>query len=481
MFVDRHAELHFLDTMLQREHPGPAQLILLYGRRRIGKTFLLRHWVEGAGVPCTYWAAQKESALLQRSRLYARIAGVQQARFDSWADCWEAIANFYAGRRHILIIDEFSYAAEAEAGMLSSLQHAWDQLFQNSQLVLILCGSHVHAMEDLLTYQSPLFGRFTGQWCLRPLPYASLEEFFPTWSVEERVAGYAIVGGVPAYWTWLDREQSLLDNIHKMLTPGSPFLAEPAFLLYDELREPTSYLSVIRALGAGHHTLADLANATMIGSGHLSAYLARLQELHLVERRTPITVPPAQRDRSRQGRYHLLDPFFRFYFRFVAPYQEEVDYQPDRVIARIYDGLRAFVGATAFEELCRRWVLEQSQAGNLPVTIREVGSHWSRAVQADVVGLNWQEHHVLVGECKWGLDEVGREVVRDLVQHKGPQVIKHLPALGTGWKEHYVLFARAGFTPAARREAKSLGIRLIDATQLDADLRRVLGSKTAEA
>ena len=221
MFVDRQAELNFLDTVLHREHPGPAQLILLYGRRRIGKTLLLRHWVEGTGVPYTYWAAQKESALLQRSRLYARVAGVQQTRFDSWADCWEAIANFYANRRHILIIDEFSYAAEAEAGMLSSLQHAWDQLFQHSQLVLILCGSHVHAMEDLLTYQSPLFGRFTGQWGLRPLPYASLEEFFPAWSVEERVAGYAIVGGVPAYWTWLDRGQSLRDNIHKMLTPGS--------------------------------------------------------------------------------------------------------------------------------------------------------------------------------------------------------------------------------------------------------------------
>ncbi|MBN1136078.1 MAG: hypothetical protein JXM73_05810, partial [Anaerolineae bacterium] len=227
----------------------------------------------------------------------------------------------------------------------------------------------------------------------------------------------------------------------------------------------------------GNHTLADLANATMISSGHLSAYLSRLQELHLVERRTPITIPPARRDRSRQGRYRLLDPFFRFYFRFVAPYQEEVDYQPERVITRIYEGLRAFVGATAFEELGRRWVLEQSQAGHLPVTIREVGAHWSRAVQTDVVGMNWQDHHVLIGECKWGRDAVGREVVRDLVQHKGPQVVKHLPALGAGWKTHYVLFARAGCTPAARSEAQALGVQVVTAAQLDADLRRGLENR----
>ena len=108
---------------------------------------------------------------MQRRKLLARALGVEPARaatFDSWADCWQAIAALLADRRHILILDEFTYAAEADPAMLSSLQHAWDQQFKGSQTVLILCGSHVHTMETLQARQSPLFGRLTAQWWLRP-------------------------------------------------------------------------------------------------------------------------------------------------------------------------------------------------------------------------------------------------------------------------------------------------------------------------
>ncbi len=481
MFIDRQPELQFLNSLLDRRHPGPGQLILLYGRRRIGKTALLRHWASGTGLPYTYWSAQKESAALQRRSLFARVLGSEdlQASFDSWSRCWGEIARSLADHRHILILDEFSYTAnDLDSEMLSALQHTWDHQLQGSQLIVALVGSHVHAMEQVLTHQSPLFGRFTGQWCLRPLPYASLQEFFPRWSVQERIAAYAIWGGVPAYWTWLDPDLDLMANIRHMLTPSSPFVAEPAFLLYDELREPMTYLSIIRALGAGQHTMTDLGNATMISSSNLPFYLARLQELRLVERRVPITTHPSRRHTSKKGAYHLVDPFFRFYFRFIAPYQDEIEYQPDLIMAKIDGGLRAFIGATAFEELCRQWVMEQSRAGQLPLTVRECGAHWSRPAQADVVGINWEERGVVIGECKWGLDSVKVQVLRHLVEHTAPQVMKVLPALGKGWRAHYILFARAGFTPATRAEAKSLNVQLVDAKQLDADLRQGLESRT---
>jgi len=167
MFVDREAELAFLDAVLERKRPTAAQFVLLYGRRRVGKTVLLRHWAEQSGVPHTYWAAEKEPAALQRRKLFAHILGVepaQAATFDSWASCWQAIAAFLADRRHILILDEFTYAVESDPAMLSSLQHAWDQHFKHSQIVLVLCGSHVHTMETLQTRQSPLFGRLSAQW-----------------------------------------------------------------------------------------------------------------------------------------------------------------------------------------------------------------------------------------------------------------------------------------------------------------------------
>ena len=193
----------------------------------------------------------------------------------------------------------------------------------------------------------------------------------------------------------------------------------------------------------------------------------------------PITIPPARRRRARRGRYHLSDPYFRFYFRFIAPYHDELTYNPERVLSHIREGLRPFVGMTAFEELGRRWVAEQGRAGKLPFEVAdnkhpvEVGSHWSRGVQLDVVAVDWREREILLGECKWGADKVRRSVIRELVDTKTPRVLKVLPD-GEGWKVHYAFFARAGFTGAARAEAEAVGASLVDLERLDADLRRAL-------
>ncbi len=480
MFVDRQAELAFLNDVLARQRPTPAQFLLLYGRRRVGKTVLLRHWAEQAGVSSTYWAAEKEPAMLQRRKLFARVLGVepaQAAAFDTWDACWQAIAAVLADRRHILILDEFTYAAESDPAMLSSLQHAWDQQFKNTQVVLVLCGSHVHAMETLQARQSPLFGRLTGQWHLRALPFASLTEFLPRWSAEERVAAYAVVGGVPAYLEWLDPARSLSDNIRDvMLAPGSMFVAEPTFLLYDEVREPANHLAILKAIGAGAHTLTEISNAALIGKAHLSAYLARLGELYLVERRLPTTVPPAKRRQARTGRYHLTDPYFRFYFRFIAPHFSELPYRAEPILTHVREELRAFVGMTAFEALCRQWVAQQSRMGQLPFEAEDVGSHWSRGVQVDVVAINWRERALLLGECKWGTDAVGRDVIRELIEEKTPKVVQTLPETGKAWQVHYAFFARAGFTEAARSEAEAHGAMLVDLARVDADLQQAVSS-----
>jgi len=305
-----------------------------------------------------------------------------------------------------------------------------------------------------------------------------LQAFFPNWSADERVAAYAVVGSVPAYLEWLDPDLSLSDNIRDvMLAPGSMFVAEPAFLLYDEVREPATYLAILKAIGAGNHTLSDISNAALVSKTHLSAYLARLRELRLVKRCLPITSPPAKRRRSKRGRYHLSDPYFRFYFRFIAPNQAELSYRPERVLPTIREGLRAFVGLTAFEVLSRQWVAKQGRAGALPFEIEEVGSHWHRHAQVDVVGINWKARQILLGECKWGTDTVGRSVIRELIEAKTPKVLKVLPNQGEGWQVHYAFFARAGFTEAAQREAASVKAQLVDLERLD----KVLSKPEAKA
>lgn len=477
MFVDRKQELTFLNDVLTRQRRTPAELILLYGRRRVGKTVLLRHWAEQSQLSYTYWAAEKEPASLQRRKLYARLLGVAINRapiFESWAELWTAAAELLGNRRHILILDEVPYAAESDPAMLSALQHAWDQHFKDSAVLLVLCGSHVRTMETLFTGQSPLFGRMTGQWHLQPLPFSALSAFFPTWSAEERVAAYAIVGGIPAYLEWMTPKRTLVQNIREvLLSPGSMFIAEPQFLLYDEVREPQSYLAILKAIGAGYRTLGEISNASLISKTHLSAYLATLQSLQLVERRIPVTVASNQRRQSRQGRYHMRDPYFRFYFRFFDPLQDLLTVEPERVLEAVKQGLRAFVGQTAFELLSQEWVRQQGRMGRLPFTPDGVGSHWSRTVQVDVVGIHWQSHTLLLGECKWTGEAIDRQIIRELIEEKAPKVLRDLGEEAGTWKVHFAFFARAGFTDAARAAASDHQAILVDLETLDKDLHEL--------
>ncbi len=477
MFVDRIQELAFLNSLLNRKHPGPAQLVLLYGRRRVGKTELLLHWARNSGVDFTYWVAARESPTMQRNRLFARLLGVPEESAPahrSWSSLWDAAADLLKNKKHILILDELPYAAEADPAMLSALQHAWDRRFQHSNLVVILCGSHVRVMETLLSRQSPLFGRMTAQWHLNPLPFSVLREFFPRWNAEERVAAYAIVGGIPAYLNWLDPDQSLVENIHNViLAPGSMFLAEPSFLLYDEVRELKNYMAALKAIGAGHHALNEIGEHSFLPVNAINAYLSTLQELRLVERRLPVTVRHGERGKSRSGRYHLSDAYFRFYFHFLAPFQDNPLLNAEQILARVQQDLRAFVGATAFEELCRQWVVAQGRNGNLPFTPTAVGSYWSKRVQVDVAAVDWENRELLLGECKWGLDKIDRQVAHNLIGEKTRKMLLELPDMGQGWKVHHALFGRMGFTDSAKSEMRRAGGQCVDLKQIDAVLKKI--------
>src|SRR5262249_41475266 len=189
----------------------------------------------------------------------------------------------------------------------------------------------------------------------------------------------AMVGGVPAYLSWFRVERSLLENVRDgVLAPGSLALGEVLFLLYDELREPRAHLAILEAIGNGNHTFKAIKDAALIGDMHLPAYLSTLQEMRYVERRLPVTIPPAKQRTARQGRYHLSDPFMRFYFRFIHPQRDLAGYAPERILPAIQSGLRAFVGQTAWEELARQWVWRQGMERTLPFAPEVIGSHWSR-------------------------------------------------------------------------------------------------------
>lgn len=327
-------------------------------------------------------------------------------------------------------------------------------------------------MEGILTRQSPLFGRMTAQWHLEPLPFGALAVFFPDWSMEDRVAAWSIAGGIPAYLEWLDPALSLRENLKEViLAPGSMFLAEPMFLLYDEVRDPKNYLAILNAIGAGIHDFDAIAQASMIDKKHLSAYLARLQELRLIERRLPATLTPAQMRRSRRGRYRLKDAYFSFYFRFIAPRRLVSPRDRTALAQSVAQDLDAFVGATGFETLAHAWLDSEKAQTLFPFRPEQVGWHWDKNAQVDLVAPHFKERQVVIGECKWTTRRVGKSEMDRFLNHTGPFTLAALPREGRGFTPHYVYFARSGFTRGALTELQKHGGVAIDLDALDDALR----------
>ena len=482
-FVDREAELANLDRLLER--PG-GQFIIVYGRRRVGKTTLLLHWAKASGQPYVYWVASRNTASNLRRSL-AETLWQHQHPFDelrtspqeplatdeylpearSWRDLFRYAVRVADGEPLILILDELPYAIEADSSLPSELQNAWDHDLKEAGLTVIVAGSHVGMMVKMQEYQAPLYGRFTARLPVKPLPFAALAEFLPHYDLAQRVAVYAILGGIPAYLERFDSRKTLAANVQEeILLDTGMFRVEPFYLLSDEVREPRNYMAVLRAIGQGNHTL----EAITLGAGfqtrqHASTYLSRLQDLHLVYRDTPATIPEDRR--TTQGRYYLRDAYLRFYFRFIAPHERLLE---QGLIPRLWeiirDQMRSFVGLTAFEELCREWVLRQAIRGALPFVPDRVGSHWSRDAQVDVVAVRWDAKQILLGEAKWGTHAVGRKVLTDLMA----KASKVVPDGGEGWTVHCVLFARAGFTDATRAEAAQHEVLLVDLETLGRDL-----------
>jgi AAA+ ATPase superfamily predicted ATPase len=481
-FVDREMELGLLTDLSQRQG---AQLLVLYGRRRIGKTRLLTHWLSGRGEHHFYWVATQTSTVNQLRSFSQAIYSFLNpgSRIDptfsyaSWEAAFDEIQRATLQERLVVILDEFTYITQANPEVSSILQHAWDQqLKEHSNVFLILTGSLAGMIQrHVLDYQAPLYGRATGRIRLQALPFGALVDILPRYRSDERVAVYAIAGGVPAYLELFDDRLSITENLRqRIVTPANIMMEDAVFLLHEQLDAPRNYMAIIEAIAAGHHTLTDLARMAGISRTHISKYLGVLQELGYVERQVPATV--RRPEKSRKGRYVIVDPYMRFYFRFLHPNLSFIERgMQKQAISLMQDHLVDFIGTHTFEELCQDWVTVQADLGNLPFLPERVGAFWSPDVQVDIVAASWRTKNILLGECKWLTGKVSRGVIRQLVDKSE----RMLPR--GDWTVHYVFFARQGFTQAARQEAQSLNAAMVTLEQLERDLYQWMKSRPSNS
>jgi uncharacterized protein len=470
-FYNRQPELALLDSVFRR---AGGQLFVLYGRRRIGKTALLTHWLESRHYRALYWTADRLSSAAQLRDFSQAVQNFLDPTQDlpadftysSWELAFSEIARL-AKERVVVVIDEFSYLIEADPALTSVLQKVWDHKLKKSQVVLILTGSHAGMIErEVLAYRSPLYNRATSTLHLQPMPFGALASFFPAYSAEDRAKIYACVGGVPQYLELCDPDQSADDNLLHLLA-SSMIMDDAGALLRDQLGEPRNYAAVTSSIAAGYTRMSEIATMSGLQPSNVGKYLDVLQHLGIIVREVPATVN--RPERSKQGRYRVVDHYLRFYYRFIAPARSNLE---RGLIQQAWQNMRQhlseYVGTFVFEELCREWVLRQGDAGQLPFVPRRVGSFWAAGKpQIDVVAINEDAHAILLGECKWTAEPIRKWVVEDFLK-RAPQII---PTPVEAWRVTYALFSKNGFTAEARQAMSGHDCLWIDLEQLDQNLR----------
>ncbi|QLH76962.1 ATP-binding protein [Halosimplex rubrum] len=455
-FYDRGDELAALETAF--ESTG-HEFYVVYGRRRVGKTELLKEFC--ADRPHIYFLAAQEAETRQREKFVETIAEYfddRIPRIDGWDEAFDYLGEKLATEQCIIVIDEFPYLVGENGSLPSYIQSFVDEQLRDTESMLVLCGSSVSTIEsEVLGHESPLYGRRTGQIDLQPFSFQQAHDVI-AYGIEDAIRSFAVTGGTPMYLTRFDYDQPLGENIRtQILSPTAVLYNEPEFLLRTELRNPARYLSILEAVATGQTTPNEIAGRTGIDSGPLSKYLQTLRRLRLIERDVPVTASPKQ---SKRSRYRVADEFLRFWFRFVEPNRSGIEEAPNVV----YDGtiepnLPDHV-ATTFEDVCQEVVWEAIRQRALG-PYSEVGRWWYGEDEIDIVGLAPDDNRILLAECKWTTDPVGHSLVSQL-REKAERV-----RWGPDTRdEEFALFSKSGFVDGL---ADGLGDRwsLFDLTAID--------------
>ncbi len=452
-FHNRDRERHSLQQAIQSRR---AELIILYGRRGVGKSALLRQVLEDQGADYLYYRAVRRTLPLQLEALTdAMRSAFPQVYLPqtlaSTSVFLDALVHEAERREKIgdpspvcVVIDELPYLADVDPGFLTVLQHWWDDNKRRANLKLFLAGSYLSFMErQVLDERAPLYNRRTGAMKVEPLDYAEAALFFPGYSPEDKFLAYAVLGGMPSYLEQFEPGRSLKENIlSTVLRPNTYLAQEPDWLLLEDLRRDVLYGSILRAVAHGERKPSDIARAIGKDSAQdITQNLATLQDLGLLLREVPIT--EKNKPRSRTSLYYVADHYLNFWYRFVDPARSLLAQElGERVWERsIAPNLHQHVSKPAFEWACRDYIWRLARVGTLPdgLHFTDVGTWWGGGdIEIDVVALDEKGDATAAGSCKWTSESVG---LRELDALRRDLARAGLECEG----QFHFLFSRSGF------------------------------------
>jgi hypothetical protein len=455
MFIGREREIAFFEEKYNA--PG-GQLIVLYGRRRVGKTETLFQFAEGKPhvfYSCREMTDTKQLAAFSKRMLKADSPAAKYIKtFQDWETAFKSILELPSdGKRKLLIIDEFPYMCKGDPSIPSILQFLWDTELRHQDVMIVLCGSAMSFIEKkLLSEKNPLYGRATGVYKMSELPFDDAIKFYPNYSDEDKMLTYAILGGIPHYLRQFDPALSLRENIFKnVLTKGCTLYSEVEFLIRQELREPALYNTVIEAIALGNTRLNDIYTKTQIDKTKISVYMKNLIELQILEREFSVLSSGKEQATSTRGLYRITDNFFRFWFGFVFPNLSDLETGDAEGVCDyvVLPRLNEFA-SPIFERVCREFIRKKNRKGELPFRVAKLGRWWGKlnavASEIDIVATDVKGKNYILGECKFRNSEMD---AADLAQLKDKSSIAK-----KGAAVQYVLFSKSGFSKGLTAQAK---------------------------
>lgn len=424
MFVDRVAELAALRSRLASES---FEFVVVYGRRRLGKTTLLYEVTKNADA--LYYLCSKSGNL----RKFKEAAGLAHL-----SDDWEGL--FRALKDRVIVLDEFPYLLEDAPAVAVDLQNVVDLHFKHSRTKLILCGSIVSVLkENLLEYNAPLYGRKTAQMKIRPIRFLDSAGFYAHAGFEDLLKAYSFSGGVPQYAAsvrfpfepWFEKEVVREDS----------FLAdEVEFLIKSEFKKEKTYFLILDALSAGKNTFGEIKEYGKFRETDITPYLKNLRYAELIDAEKPLF------GAKKNSRYLLRDGFTRFWFNFIYPRALEIDvrkYSLDR------GAFNRFLGR-AFEDVVRQLLAESAFASFLGISPGKIGRQWGRIpkefkpekgfdqYEIDAVAVDEKAKRILFAECKWQDRADARKLAEEL--SRKAQYVKQQAG---GRRETLAIFAKS--------------------------------------
>ena len=451
-FIDREQEMNTLENEYKREG---SSLVILYGRRRVGKTTLISEFIKNKNA--LFFLASEESESQNRITFKEKVAEfihsdlLKNADIKNWDILFRTIMETSFDSKPVIVLDEFQYLGKSNPAFPSIFQRIWEEILKDKSVMVILCGSLISMMESqTLAYSSPLYGRRTAQIRLKQIPFRYYHEFFPDKNRRELIELYAITGGVPKYIELFSENSNIYSAIQKCILNQSGYLYdEPHFLLQQEVSEVGSYFSIIKAIAAGNSKLAAISSVLEIKATSLTKYLKTLIDLDILEREVPIT--EENPERSKKGLYKIKDNYLRFWFAFIYPNMSFIESGHSTVVMnKIKKSLVRSHIAFIYEDVCKEQMWELNASDTWPFNFTKLGRYWDSKTEIDIAALDPEGKNLILGECKYWQEPVDVDVFRDL----------EAKTTSVSWERNnrkvwYVLFSISGFTDELKAMASS--------------------------